>query len=282
LKEDNNGKILRNKYVTADNLDIVIRNQRIESTESFTYLGCLREKDKWREIINIQVKTIPPQTKLKDIVHKYKERAENRRLEETTGIKQRKVTEMLVKKRYILIDFLVLRPHNKMSDSYLWSHFDVLKWLKSFIKNETVIESFQDQLDDEIFHFQNNNNDDNDDTSQNQPSTASAVFTAFIDNDNDDILYDDNQKSDEVVSPKQRETTTIESVQKHHQPQQAKKGRYKQALSTDESDDGLNENNIEQQTTTASLAQRTNTKETNRGGSCAWRWKKIDGRTERR
>ncbi|CAF1056778.1 unnamed protein product [Didymodactylos carnosus] len=67
----------------------------------------IREKDKWREIINIQVKTIPPQTKLKDIVHKYKERAENRRLEETTGIKQRKVTEILVKKRYILIDFLV-------------------------------------------------------------------------------------------------------------------------------------------------------------------------------
>ncbi|CAF1092674.1 unnamed protein product [Didymodactylos carnosus] len=48
---------------------------------------------------NIQVKTTPPQTKLKDIVHKYKERAENRRLEETTGIKQRKVTEILVKKR---------------------------------------------------------------------------------------------------------------------------------------------------------------------------------------
>ena len=45
LKEDQYRKVLKGQEVNHDNIDIIIRKQKIEMTDSFTYLGCTVTND---------------------------------------------------------------------------------------------------------------------------------------------------------------------------------------------------------------------------------------------
>ncbi|CAF5049100.1 unnamed protein product, partial [Rotaria magnacalcarata] len=45
LKEDQHGKVLKGQEVDHPNIDINIRNQKIETVDSFTYLGCTITRD---------------------------------------------------------------------------------------------------------------------------------------------------------------------------------------------------------------------------------------------
>ncbi len=44
-KEDQHGKVLKGQEVDNPNIDINIRNKKIETVDSFTYLGCTITRD---------------------------------------------------------------------------------------------------------------------------------------------------------------------------------------------------------------------------------------------
>ncbi len=45
LKEEQHRKLLKRQNVNHSDIDINRRNQEIETTDSFTYLGCIITKD---------------------------------------------------------------------------------------------------------------------------------------------------------------------------------------------------------------------------------------------
>jgi hypothetical protein len=49
LKEDQHRKVLKGQNINHSDIDINIRNQKIETTDSFTYLGCTISKNQQQD-----------------------------------------------------------------------------------------------------------------------------------------------------------------------------------------------------------------------------------------
>ncbi|CAF1670975.1 unnamed protein product [Rotaria magnacalcarata] len=57
LKKDQHGKVLKGQEVDHPNIDINIRNQKIETVDSFTYLGCTITRDQ-RQDTELEIRLV--------------------------------------------------------------------------------------------------------------------------------------------------------------------------------------------------------------------------------